>query len=106
MEVTNHIINILALLVVALHGVYGADTNTVSVTNAGDFSVLPACVQSCLFYNSFGVADYLVEVLGCTRFEIYPKAMFQFVSGIDCNVVLSTMRAIAHRLQISPQVQL
>jgi len=43
------------------------DTNTVSITAVPEFAIGPACVQSCVFYNSFGVADYLLFGLGCTR---------------------------------------
>jgi hypothetical protein len=57
-----------SLALVLLRGARCVDTATVSITNEPAYSVEPACVQSCVFYNSFDVADYLLFALGCTRF--------------------------------------
>jgi hypothetical protein len=64
----NYKATILFLFFVVLRGAMGIDTATVSITSAAAFSIEPACVQSCVFYNSFDVADYLLFELGCTRF--------------------------------------
>jgi hypothetical protein len=61
-------IHILVPLLAAFHIVKGTDSAIVSITSLLDFSIEPACVQSCMFYNSFGVADYLLVALGCTRY--------------------------------------
>jgi hypothetical protein len=63
----NYLSVIPGLFLVVLRGTSGLDTATVSITAAADFAILPACVQSCVFYNSFDVADYLIGGLGCTR---------------------------------------
>jgi hypothetical protein len=68
---SSHNILILFLFLGVLHSVKGTesvDTATVSITAAIEFAIEPACVQSCMFYNSFGVADYLLYYIGCTRF--------------------------------------
>jgi hypothetical protein len=67
MYLSHYKIPILVSLLAAFHVVKGADSATVSITSALDFAIEPACVQSCMFYNSFGVADYLLAGLGCTR---------------------------------------
>jgi hypothetical protein len=61
-------IPILVSLLAAFHAVKGTDSATVSITSGLDFSIEPACVQSCMFYNSFSVADYLLAELGCTTY--------------------------------------
>lgn len=68
MHPSSHLTSICFLLLAKLHGAKAVDTATVSITGLAQFSVEPACVQSCMYYNSFGVADYLLFTLGCTRF--------------------------------------
>lgn len=67
MSYSNYISSILFLFVVSVCCTSGLDTATVSITSAVGYSIQPACVQSCLYYNSFNVADYLLFGLGCTR---------------------------------------
>ncbi|KAH8807420.1 hypothetical protein F5884DRAFT_880494 [Xylogone sp. PMI_703] len=58
---------VLSLAAVALgQGGQGVNLATVSISDAPNFAIQPACVQSCVYYNSFDVADYLVAFLGCT----------------------------------------
>lgn len=64
---SNYLTTILFIFMFVFHGVNSVDTATVSITAAAAYAVEPACVQSCVFYNSFDVADYLVVQLGCTR---------------------------------------
>lgn len=54
-------------LLIPLCSAQSVDLATVSITSAAAFQIAPACVQSCVFYNSFDVADYLLAALGCTR---------------------------------------
>jgi len=68
MYLSHYKIPILVSVLAAFQVVKGADSATVSITSGLDFSIEPACVQSCMFYNSFGVADYLLAGLGCTRY--------------------------------------
>jgi len=58
---------IVLLILLLLRCARGLDTATVSITSAVEYSIEPACVQSCVFWNNFGFPTYLVSELGCTR---------------------------------------
>lgn len=67
MQGSNYIADFLVLFLVASCAAQSVDTSTVTLTAQPAFSVQPACVQSCLFWDISGVVDYLLLSLGCTR---------------------------------------
>jgi hypothetical protein len=103
MHPPRHLINIFFLLSAKLHGAKSVDTATVSITSLAQYSVEPACVQSCMYYNSFGVADYLLFALGCTRFV---RSLVPFVAFTNHKLVQFTTSVTARRFKTSVQVPL
>jgi hypothetical protein len=102
MYLSHYKISILVSLLAASRVVKGADSATVSITSALDFAIEPACVQSCMFYNSFGVADYLLAGLGCTRcVQNVPSPAL--LGRINHHLVQSTTLVIAPRSRTSAQ---
>ncbi|KIM95637.1 hypothetical protein OIDMADRAFT_148728 [Oidiodendron maius Zn] len=89
MKGPNYIADILILFLVTIGAAQNVDTATVSITGLAAFSVQPACVQSCVFYNSFDVADYLVFELGCTS-TIYNECYCTQIQDKSASTALST----------------
>lgn len=71
MYLSNFVPALLYSFLVVIRSVRAASTSsvdlaTVSITSAAGFLVQPPCVQSCVYYSSFDVADYLVGSLCAT----------------------------------------
>ena len=79
MQGSNYIAEFLVLFLVASCAAQSVDTSTVTLTAQPAFSVQPACVQSCLFWEFGDNVDYLLFGLGCTRCVLsVPGPVFLF----------------------------
>ncbi|KIN07254.1 hypothetical protein OIDMADRAFT_47156 [Oidiodendron maius Zn] len=89
MQGSNYIADILVLFFVASCAAQSVDTSTVTLTAQPAFSVQPACVQSCLFWEFGDVVDYLLFGLGCTS-TIYNECYCTQIVDQSAQTILST----------------
>jgi len=85
----NRLSTIFLSTLLAVRGSKAIDTATVSITAAAEYAIEPACVQSCVYYNSFDVADYLVVQLGCTS-TIYNACYCTQIADQSASTILSS----------------